>query len=398
LGNSISGNQLLELCRDVRAEEEREKSQLQLLEPRLHNLERYTLETRRVLDSSGKRMEWHELCQRSGFQSLLAKILAAMADLNEVLREAAVAGEGLARCWSRSVELHDRLCELTEDPHGGNSIRWVETTARTFRIQETPVDIGQTLRSCLHDPDRSWIFTSATLSIAGDFSHYERQIGVDDVDARLWDSPFDYEKQALLFAPEGLPDPRHPVFTRSMMDHAMPVLEASEGRAFMLFTSYRAMHEAAEILSRRDDFEILVQGAMPKSNLLDRFRKKDRALLLGTSSFWEGVDVRGDALACVIIDKLPFESPDDPVLRARSRAIEETGGNPFLDYQLPNAVLTLRQGIGRLIRDVTDRGVLMLCDPRLFSKSYGRLFLRSLPPIPITRDLQSVEDFLQDAA
>ncbi len=398
LGNSISGNQLLELCRDVRAEEERENSQLQLLEPRLHNLERYTLEIRRVLDGSGKRVEWYELCQRSGFQSMLTKILTAMEDLNEVLREAAVAGEGLTRCWSRSVELHDRLSELTEDPHGGNSIRWVETTTRTFRIQETPVDIGQTLRSCLHDPERSWIFTSATLSIAGDFSHYQRQIGVDDVDVRLWDSPFDYEKQALLFVPEGLPDPRHPAFTRSMMDRAMPVLEASEGRAFLLFTSYRAMHEAAEILSRRDDFEILVQGTMPKSKLLDRFRKKDRALLLGTSSFWEGVDVRGDALACVIIDKLPFESPDDPVLRARLRAIEEAGGNPFLDYQLPNAVLTLRQGIGRLIRDVTDRGILMLCDPRLFSKSYGILFLRSLPPIPTTRDLQSVEDFLQDAA
>jgi ATP-dependent DNA helicase DinG len=398
LGNSISGNQLLELCRDVRAEERREKSQHQLLEPRLHQLERRTLEIRPVFDGSGKRIEWHDLCQRSGFQLMLTKILAAMEDLNDVLQEAAVAGEGLARCWSRSVDLHDRLCELTEDPHGGNSIRWAESTTRTFRIQETPVDIGQTLRSCLHDPERSWIFTSATLSIAGDFGHYQRQIGVDDVDARLWDSPFDYEKQALLFVPEDMPDPRHPAFTRSLMDRAMPVLEASEGRAFMLFTSYRAMHEAAEILSQRDDFEILVQGAMPKSKLLDRFRKQDRALLLGTSSFWEGVDVRGDALACVIIDKLPFEAPDDPVLRARSRAIEEAGGNPFLDYQLPNAVLTLRQGIGRLIRDVTDRGILMLCDPRLFSKSYGKLFLRSLPPIPITRDLRSVEEFLQDAA
>ncbi len=396
LGNSISGHQLLELCRDVRAEESREKSQIVPLESRLHELERCTLEIRRVLDGSGKRVEWHELCQRAGFLSILTKTLAAMEDLNAVLREAAAAGEGLSRCWCRGVELHDRLCELSEDPRGGNSIRWAETTARTFRIQDTPIDIGRTLRSCLHDPDRSWIFTSATLSIAGDFSHYQRQIGVGEVDARLWDSPFDYARQALMFVPEGLPDPRHPAYTRSLMDRAMPVVEASEGRAFMLFTSHRAMNEIAELLSGRDDFEILVQGAMPKTDLLNRFRKRHRALLLGTASFWEGVDVRGDALACVIIDKLPFESPDDPVLRARLRAIEEAGGNPFLDYQLPNAVLTLRQGIGRLIRDVTDRGILMLCDPRLFSKSYGKLFLRSLPPFPITRDLQSVQDFLRD--
>ncbi len=398
LGNSISGNQLLELCRDVRAEEEREKSQLRALESTMRSLERHTLEIRSVLDGSGKRVEWHELCQRSGFRSILENILTAIGELNEVLHEAAAAGEGLTRCWSRGVELQDRLCELSEDPHGGNNIRWAEPTARTFRIQDTPVDIGRVLRSRLHDPSKAWIFTSATLSIAGDFGHYQRQIGVDEVDARLWDSPFDYAQQALLFIPEGLPDPRQPTFTRLMVDRALPVLEASQGRAFMLFTSYRALHEAAETMSSRDDFEILVQGAMPKSRLLDRFRTRDRALLLGTSSFWEGVDVRGDALACVIIDKLPFESPDDPVLRARLQAIEESGGNPFLDYQLPNAVLTLRQGIGRLIRDVTDRGILMLCDPRLFSKNYGKLFLRSLPPMPITRDLQSVRNFFRPAA
>ncbi len=393
LGKSISGHQLLELCRDARAEEAREQSLVGHLEPQIRKLERCAADLRRVLGDSGRRMDWKETSARPRFRAVLSGTIEALAGLGEILREAAAAGEGLSRCWVRCSDLHGRLCEMSEDPRGLDSIRWAETTARGFRFQETPVDTGKILRAHLRDAEKAWIFTSATLSVAGDFSHYQRLIGVEDVDTEQWTSPFDFAQQALLYVPHGLPDPRDPAYTSAMIENTLPVLEASDGRAFLLFTSYRAMHEAQQLLERNNRFSVLVQGSAPKTELLQRFRKHRRAVLLGTASFWEGVDVRGDALSCVVIDKLPFESPDDPVLRARLRAIEENGGNPFMEHQLPNAVIALRQGIGRLIRDVTDRGVLMLCDPRLLSKNYGALFLRACPAMPLTRDLETVRDF-----
>jgi len=396
LGNSIGAHQILELCRDTRAEEARERSQVANLESSLGECERRITELRLALDDSNSRIEWHEVYKRAKFRSALSKALQAIGGLSEVLRESAAVGEGLTRCCNRCEDLHSRLYEMSEDLRDGDHIRWVETTARGFRFHETPLDIGRTLRALLHHQNKSWIFISATLSVAGDFNHYQRQIGVADVDTQRWDSPFDFQNQAILFIPDGLPDPRDASFVARMMESTLAVLEASEGRAFLLFTSHRAMQEAYDMIGGLGEFEVLVQGVAPKRELLDQFRERRRALLLGTASFWEGVDVRGDALSCVVIDKLPFESPDDPVLRARLRAIEEMGGNPFMDYQLPTAVISLRQGTGRLIRDVTDRGVLMVCDPRLLSKSYGKLFLRSLPPMPITRDLQTVTRFIQD--
>lgn len=244
----------------------------------------------------------------------------------------------------------------------------------------------------------AWIFTSATLSVANNFAHFSRSLGLSGADSRSWESPFDYPNQALFYHPKGLPQPNDQDFTDKIVEFALPVLEASRGRAFFLFTSHRALQRAAQLLDGRIDHPLLVQGTRSKAALLDQFKELGNAVLLATASFWEGVDVRGDALSCVIIDKLPFASPGDPVLKARMSAIEKQGRNPFFEHQLPSAIIMLRQGIGRLIRDVNDRGVLMVCDPRLLKRSYGQMFLDSVPAMRRSRDIEDVRRFFNEVS
>jgi len=241
----------------------------------------------------------------------------------------------------------------------------------------------------------SWIFTSATLSVAGNFSHFIDRLGIADAETLRLESPFDFRRQAVLYVPEDLPTPDMPDYTRRLVDNMVPVIEAAKGRTFFLFTSHRALREAAELLRDRISYPLLVQGEAGRRQLLEDFRERGNAVLLGTSSFWEGIDVRGEALSCVIIDRLPFASPGDPVAAARIERIKRERGNPFRDYQLPQAVLTLRQGAGRLIRDVQDHGVLVIADPRLIDKSYGKLFLNSLPGMTRTRKVEVVERFFR---
>jgi len=241
----------------------------------------------------------------------------------------------------------------------------------------------------------TWILTSATLSVANKFDHFANNLGLGDANSASWGSPFDYAEQSLFYHPKGLPQPNDPNFTTLIMAFALPVLEASKGRAFFLFTSHRALKQAEELLKNKIKYPLLVQGSKPKSLLLEQFKKAGNAVLLGTSSFWEGVDVRGEALSCVIIDKLPFASPGDPVLKARLDAMTRQGRNAFMEYQIPTAVIALRQGIGRLIRDETDSGVLMVCDPRLLKRSYGQMFLDSVPPMKRTRELVDVQAFFE---
>ncbi|HET8899823.1 MAG TPA: ATP-dependent DNA helicase, partial [Rhodanobacteraceae bacterium] len=241
------------------------------------------------------------------------------------------------------------------------------------------------------------IFTSATLSVASRFDHFVRQLGLDDPVTLCLPSPFDFARQTLAYLPPGLPEPNSEHYTARVVEACIPVLEASRGRAFFLFTSHRALQRAASLLEGRLPFPLLVQGRMPRNSLLKAFREAGNAVLLGAASFWEGVDVAGDALSLVIIDKLPFAAPGDPVLEARFDAIRARGESPFTAWQIPAAAIALKQGVGRLIRDVNDRGVLVLCDPRLLGKPYGRLFLKSLPPLPQTRELEAVRAFFRDA-
>jgi ATP-dependent DNA helicase DinG len=242
--------------------------------------------------------------------------------------------------------------------------------------------------------DAAWVFTSATLSVRGDFAHFTAQMGLDDATTLQLDSPFDYANNALLWLPENIPEPREPDFVPALLEQVIPLLEASKGRAFLLFTSHRALRQAAEILSERVRYPLFVQGELPRSLLLEQFRGSGHGVLLGSSSFWEGVDVIGDALSLVVIDKLPFAAPDDPVMEARSGALRRSGGNPFIQLFLPQAVISLKQGAGRLIRDVNDRGALVVCDPRIRTKSYGRVFLESLPPMKMATNRAEVEKFL----
>jgi ATP-dependent DNA helicase DinG len=298
-------------------------------------------------------------------------------DFDMPLHESSVDDEGPP---SRAVESED------------TGVHWYELTARGFRLSRTPLDVAGPLAQHRERSHAAWVFTSATLAVGGRFDHYAAKLGLDDPQTLLAPSPFDWPQQALCYLPAGLPDPTVRHYNESLVEKLRPVLETSSGRAFILFASHRALREAAELL-RGGPWPLFVQGEAPRPVLLERFRASGNGVLLGAASFREGVDVVGEALSVVIIDKLPFGAPDDPVFEARLEAIRRNGGNPFRDEQLPQAVIALKQGAGRLIRSETDRGVLVLCDPRITSKSYGKVFLDSLPPLPRTRRIEDVAAF-----
>jgi ATP-dependent DNA helicase DinG len=304
-----------------------------------------------------------------------------------------------ARLRERLEESAQRLTSLTSEEMPGG-VRWAETTPRSVSCHYAPVDVASQLSALLQSQSCAWVLTSATLAVGEDFSHFKRRSGLAQAQSIRFESPFDFPNQALMYLPKGLGDPGAPGHTKDVIGAALPVLEASGGRAFLLFTSHRALREGAEELQRHwgdsPPVPVLVQGTASRDQLLRTFREAGNAVLLGTGSFWEGVDVKGAALSVVIIDKLPFAAPDDPLLKARLAAIRELGGNPFFDEQVPQAVIALKQGVGRLIRDEGDFGVVMLCDTRLVTKGYGRTFLSSLPPMKRTRALEEVQQFLRE--
>jgi ATP-dependent DNA helicase DinG len=324
-------------------------------------------------------------------QSDMHALNDALRALTDALGKQAERSRGLASVHERAENLHQRLQDVT-DGSAGDAVHWYELSPHGFAFHATPLDLAPPLRALREQSNATWIFTSATLSVAGEFQHFSRQLGLDDPVAMSLESPFDFARQALAYVPKGLPEPNDSSYTECVVAAARPVLDAARGRTFMLFTSHRALRRAAELLVDIP-YPLFVQGTAPRHQLLTEFRESGNGVLLGAASFWEGVDVAGEALSCVIIDKLPFAAPDDPVLEARLSALRESGGNPFFDWQVPAAVIALKQGAGRLIRDIADRGVLMLCDPRITSRAYGKLFLKSLPPLPLTRELGDVQKF-----
>ncbi|TVR67713.1 MAG: ATP-dependent DNA helicase [Candidatus Competibacteraceae bacterium] len=392
-GRSLSGRQLSELARDTIVEQARDAADFPELRQRAEALEPAALALRQALGAAERRALWREVADRPAVREAIGQATEVLERLREALKEAAQRGKGLENCARRAEDLTQRLAAVTGEENAPDSARWFETYGRGFTLKLTPLDIAPTFRARLAAQPGAWIFTSATLAVGEGFEHFATRLGLEDYAALRLDSPFDFARHTLLYHPPGLPDPAAPGYTMALLDAALPVLEASRGRAFLLFTSYRALREAEERLAGRLDYPLLVQGAAPKAVLLREFRASGNAVLLGTASFWEGVDVRGEALSCVIIDRLPFAAPGDPVLQSRIESLRQRGDDPFLQYQLPQAVIALKQGVGRLIRDVTDRGVLMLCDPRLLSKFYGRVFLDSLPPMPRTRKLERVQAF-----
>ncbi|HIP52486.1 MAG TPA: ATP-dependent DNA helicase [Chromatiales bacterium] len=396
-GTTVSGRQLMDLARDTITEYHREAGDMAELPQRADALQNAVREMRLSFGFEPRRGAWSEVRSAPGPADALDKLRTALGELQEVLDAMQGRGKGLDSCLARCNALEQRL-DLLLGEEGSEEIRWYEVHRQSFRFNRTPLDISEVFQTHMTRHPAAWVFTSATLAVGDSFTHFERQLGLEGATSHRWDSPFDYPRQALWYVPKGIPDPRTQGFDQAVADISVEVLKASGGRAFLLYTSHRALRWAAGYLEPRIDFPMLVQGEAPRADLLERFRELGNAVLLGTASFWEGVDVRGEALSCVIIDKLPFASPGDPVLQARLDALRARGGNPFMEHQIPQAAIALKQGAGRLIRDAADRGVLVLCDIRILTKPYGRIFIDSMPSMARTRELSDVQRFFAYAA
>ncbi len=391
-GVSLGSGQLGELARDARSAYEAEAGDVPDFPPLTGALEASVRVLTDALAGGAARLSWDQARQRQAVVDAVAGLERALAALGDALEGLAERGRDLGGVARRARELAVKLDELS-GASSEESVRWLEIGAHGLRWHASPLDVAAPFSQWTREQGGAWILTSATLAVGGHIAPFAERLGLDDARMRVWESPFDFERQALMYLPPGLPQPRDEGYVSAVVAAMVPVLRASEGRAFVLFTSHKALRRASRELEALIDYPLLVQGSAPRDDLLRRFRTTPRAVLLGTASFWEGVDVRGEALSCVIIDKLPFAPPDDPVNEARARAMKAAGRDPFMEYQLPQAVIALKQGVGRLIRDADDRGVVVLCDPRLITRAYGRIFIESLPRMPICRDIEEVVDF-----
>ncbi len=386
----LSSRQLLDLSQDILLAS---TNDMPALRDTLRELDKCIADIRLAMDKPGLREPWYKIKNKPAIQQEIEHLNKIIVTLLKIMNRVSKRSKELKSYFERLETMRIRLDQLNNPK--ANTVQWYETFTQSFSLISTPLDIAEPFRKQLEALSCAWIFTSATLAVQQSFNHFSQRIGLQKATELLLDSPFDYWHQGLLYAPPNMPEPQQYNFVESLIEAALPVVKAAGGRTFMLFTSYRALNEAAELLRDELDYPILVQGESSQADMIERFCEFGNAVLLGTSSFWEGVDVRGTALICVIIDKLPFSSPGDPVLEARIKAIREAGGNPFGEYQLPQAVIALKQGVGRLIRDEKDKGVLMICDPRLRTKPYGRTFLASIPRVPRTSKQEDVERFFK---
>jgi len=396
-GDTVSTAQILDLARDARSEGLANARDCLELQTGSRQIEKVARDLRLAVGIDAGRFACGQLLEKPEFAPALKLLEGEVAKFAAILETQAQRAEGLEKCWQRALELVARIAEWQKTSDG--YVRWGEAYTHSLQLNSTPLDVAEIFKKQMGGHPRAWIFTSATLAVQGKFQHYCSELGLGEPETACWKSPFDYARQAVLYAPLGMPEPNSFGYTDAVVDAAFPALLASGGRAFFLCTSLRAMRRTHELLKARLEDEgyelpLLLQGEGSKNDLLQRFRHLGNAVLVGSQSFWEGVDVRGEALSLVVIDKIPFAPPDDPVLAARIEQMRQQGRNPFMEYQLPRAVINVKQGAGRLIRDETDRGVLMICDPRLLSKPYGRRIWQSLPPMRRTRELSEVINFL----
>lgn len=394
LGESLSSRQLLYLARDLQNEAAIEAPDTPILK---NCAEQLVGVVSFLLTSVGppSRGTWEQIANHPQFMMALSQVRHVLSQLETVLEPLVIRGKGLENCYNRTIALTLDLNRLTNQlPE--NQIHWYEATYEVFTVHQTPMYIGDFFKQLMAAQAGAWIFTSATLSVAGNFDHFQYSLGVEHSRKLRLDSPFNFATQALMYLPRHSHQPNKADYGPHILQLALPLLRLTKGRTFFLFTSHRALREAADYLKKHLTNPLLIQGEASKTKLLDAFCATDDAILLGTNSFWEGVDIKNNHLYCVIIDKIPFMAPDDPILRARVEYYKRKGRKPFLDYQLPQAVIALRQGVGRLIRANTDKGVLMICDPRVLLKDYGQTVLRSLPPMSITHSLEDVAQFINE--
>jgi ATP-dependent DNA helicase DinG len=406
-GQTVSTSQILELCRDVLAEGLAHARGGPDWAKTVTVVEKAARDLRLTFPQDIMRMSLAQITPSSDFFPALDNLKQQLSAMISVLEDQASRAETIEQVRVRAVEIAQSLEGWKADGkgkmvEGDEAVLWVEAFSSSLQLHKTPLSIAPIFNNQREGTPRSWIFTSATLAVKNDFKHFSDQMGLDGEPAKTWPSPFNYEQQGLLYVPTGLPDPNAMGYTDAVVDAALPVIEAAGGRTFFLCTTIRAVKHVAERLrkefaDRGLEYPLFVQGERGRTELLDSFRNAGNAVLVGSQSFWEGVDVRGDALSLVIIDKLPFAPPDDPVLAARIDVMEKMGKNGFMHHTLPEAIINLKQGAGRLIRDETDRGVLMICDPRLISKSYGKRVWQSLPPFKRTRVQEDVIAFFKNA-
>lgn len=393
-GQSISSRQIQELAKDIEIAYRTEAKDMRQLQKVGDKLMQSAMDMRIVLGEPGFRGNWREALQSESIKRELVRLTDSLDLAIDVLKLALGRSQLLDTAFERANLIKGRIDRVCDVDITGYSY-WYDTSPRHFALHITPLSVADKFHEQIEIKQGAWIFTSATLAVSGDFKHFTDRLGLKPKQQFSLPSPFDYEKQARLCVPRYLPEPNSPGLADKLVRMLAPVIEENDGRCFFLCTSHSMMRELGERFREVLDLPVLMQGEMSKQKTLAEFMELGNALLVATGAFWEGIDVRGDALSCVIIDKLPFTAPDDPLLKARIEDCRLRGGEPFAEVQIPDAVITLKQGVGRLIRDQKDHGALIICDNRLVTRDYGGIFLGSLPPIPRTRDLERIKTFLK---
>ncbi|HCH6459535.1 TPA: ATP-dependent DNA helicase [Vibrio parahaemolyticus] len=393
-GQSVSSRQIHDLAKDIEIAYRTEAKDMRQLQKVGDKLLQSAMDMRIVLGEPGFRGNWREAMQSESIKRELVRLTDSLDLAIDVLKLALGRSQLLDTAFERANLIKGRIERVCDVDITGYSY-WYDTSPRHFTLHITPLSVADKFHEQIEIKQGAWIFTSATLAVSGDFKHFTDRLGLKPKQQFSLPSPFDYEKQARLCVPRYLPEPNSPGLADKLVRMLAPVIEENDGRCFFLCTSHSMMRELGEKFREELDLPVLMQGEMSKQKTLAEFMELGNALLVATGAFWEGIDVRGDALSCVIIDKLPFTAPDDPLLKARIEDCRLRGGEPFAEVQIPDAVITLKQGVGRLIRDQKDHGALIICDNRLVTRDYGGTFLGSLPPIPRTRDLERIKAFLK---
>lgn len=392
-GQQLTSRQLFDLAKEISLTYRTEVKDMSQLQQCADKLQKCMQDLRLVINQQASKGNLRFLFNQEPVKKEIAYLFDTLNFCHEVLLLAVGRSSALDNCFDRVNQYKTLLDRLTETHVTGFSY-WYETSYNHFVFALTPLSVSDKFTELLTERKGSWIFTSATLSVNNQLDYFTQRLGLTNADSLILESPFDYLHQTIMCVPRYMPSPNEHGIAEKLVELLLPVIEANNGRCFFLCTSYAMMNALAKQFRELTALPVLVQGETSKVKLLEQFINSGNALLIATSSFWEGIDVRGDTLSCVIIDKLPFTSPDDPLIKARMEDCQLQGGDAFNDVQLPEAVITLKQGVGRLIRHHDDRGAIIICDNRLVMRPYGAIFLNSLPPSPRTRDLDKVIDFL----